>query len=356
MLIKRPNSAVLCLQCANILPLLVDISKPHKSGDAYTKWWDETYGKIRNIRGLVPDNCELCRILQNAFGKLSGFSSTDTTIDINYTNFATYKDLQHGSCLFSACGARLSLAPVLPVVQADDGEDIKAFTGRFVLPLMNPLLVRDWLDRCERHIGCGADHSSKDFNFTFRLIDVQKGCLVEAPVDCRYVALSYVWGSVKQVMLNKATQKFLEQEGSISAKGLKDPEGEYINLKLDLEGRVIPRTIRDAILFCILVKENYLWTDSLCILQDDEFQDANGAWTNADKMAQIPKMDIIYGASLLTVIGASGADSNAGLPGVHLSNTRTTQVRGKIGDQIFVSVDAADPLSSLWSSKWSERG
>ena len=355
MLIRRPTSATLCLQCTNLIPLLVDISKPHKDGNAHTKWWDETYGKIKDIRGIAPDNCQLCRILQKAFGQLPGFNPTDTKININYRKFSTYEDLQHGSCLFQACGASLALAPVLPVVHTDDGEDIQAFTGRFVVPLVNPLLVRDWLNRCERHIGCGPDHSSKDFNFPFRLIDVQRGCLVEAPVDCRYVALSYVWGSVKQVMLNKVTQNFLEQEGSISAKGLKDPEGEYINLKPHLEGRVIPRTIRDAILLCQLLKEDYLWADSLCILQDDEFQDGNGAWTNADKLAQIPKMDIIYGASLLTIIAASGADSNAGLPGVHSSNTRMTQVMGKIGDQIFVSI-AADPLSSLWSSKWSQRG
>ena len=89
-------------------------------------------------------------------------------------------------------------------------------------------------------------------------------------------------------------------------------------------------------------------------LQDDEFQDQTGAWTNTDKLSQIPKMDIIYGASVLTIIAASGKDSNAGLPGVHLSNTRTTQTVGKIGDQLFVSI-AGDPMDSFWKSKWSER-
>lgn len=354
MLIQRPNSAVLCLQCTNLIPLLVDISKSRKDGNAHKKWWDETYGKIRSIHGIAPDDCELCRILHKAFGKLPGFNSTDAKINISHRRLATYKDLQHSSCSFEACGARLALAPVLPVVQTDDGKDIEAFTGRFVLPVLNPLLVRDWLNRCERHISCGPNHTLKDFNFPFRLIDVQKGCLVEAPVDCHYVALSYVWGSVKQVMLNKVTQKLLEQEGSIGAEGLKDLKGGYISLKPHLAGRVVPRTIRDAILLCRLLKERYLWTDSLCILQDNEFQDSSGAWTNADKLAQIPKMDIIYSASLFTIIAASGADSNAGLPGVQLSNTRMTQIVGGIGDQIFVSI-TEDPLTSLWSSKWSER-
>jgi hypothetical protein len=65
-------------------------------------------------------------------------------------------------------------------------------------------------------------------------------------------------------------------------------------------------------------------------------------------------MDIIYGASVLTIVAASGKDSNAGLPGVHLSNTRTTQTVGKIGDQLFVSI-AGDLKDSFWKSKWSER-
>jgi Heterokaryon incompatibility protein (HET) len=168
------------------------------------------------------------------------------------------------------------------------------------------------------------------------------------------VALSYVWGGVKQVMLNKKTQKFLEREGAISVEGLKEPDGEYAHLRPELEGRVVPRTIRDAVQLCQLLDERYLWTDSMCILQDDDFQQNNGAWTNADKLVQIPKMDIIYGASLLTVIAACGTDSSAGLPGVHNSSTRTKQVVGKIGDQIFMSV-AGDPMDEFWLSKWAER-
>lgn len=228
----------------------------------------------------------------------------------------------------------MALAPALPVVTTDDGEYVPAFTGRPVLQLMNPLLARYWMARREKDAACKPDYSSKDFDFPFRLIDVQDGRLVEAPPDVRYVALSYVCGGVKQVMLGKTTRKFLKQERSRSPEELKEPEGEYLHVgqTVEAEGRVIPRTIRDAIRLCQLLNERYLWTDALCIMQDDEFQDSNGAWTNADKMTQIPKMDVIYGASVLTIIAAYGTDSNAGLPGVHMSNTRTTQIVGKVGD------------------------
>lgn len=354
--IQRPESATLCSQCTQLAPLLVEISAASKPGNAHTDWWNSTYGRFRaGIKGLAPDSCELCCILQQAFRHVSGFSSTDTVITISNEVFARYKGLQHGTCLFNVGEARMALAPSRPVVKINEGEDIQAFTGRFILPLINPSLVRSWLDRCREHVECQPDHSSKDFDFAFRLIDVQNGCIVDAPRDARYIALSYVWGSVQQVMLNKRTRKYLEQKGSISIAGLKEPGIEFSHLDSDFRGKVIPRTIRDAILFCQTLTERYLWTDSLCILQDDEYQQSSGAWTNVDKMAQIPKMHIIYGASLLTIIAACGTDSNAGLPGVHNSNTRTKQVAGKIGDQFFVSV-AGDPMHDFWRSMWAQRG
>ncbi|KAF2202273.1 HET-domain-containing protein, partial [Delitschia confertaspora ATCC 74209] len=261
---------------------------------------------------------------------------------IRNRSLSKYKGLEHSACSFEAVGVQLVLAPGLPVVSTDDGERVQAFTSRPVMQLLNPLLVRYWMAKCEKiHAACKPDYSSKDFRFPFRLIDVQNGRLVEAPRDVRYVALSYVWGGVKP-------------EGSITSEGLKEPEEEYLHIKPIIEGRVIPRTIQDAIRLCQLLDERYLWTDSLCIMQDDEFQDSNGSWTNADKMAQIPKMNLIYGASVLTIIAAHGTDSNAGLPGVHASNTRTTQTIGKIGDQIFLSIKD-DPMEDFWQSKWCER-
>jgi hypothetical protein len=356
MLIQRPNSAALCSHCTDILPLLIDISPTPKLGNAHSEWWNNTYGKTRSIQGLVPTTCELCRILHKAFARAPGFDVASTKIGISNYSLVKYKNLEHNACSFGACGVQLVLAPGLPIVTTDDGELVQAFTGRFVLQLMNPSLAKHWLASCEKHPVCKPDYSSRDFDFPFRLIDVEEGRLVEAPKDARYVALSYVWGGVKQVMLNKTTRPYLEQHGSITPGGLKRPEDEYSQVKetMQAEERVIPRTIRDAIRLCQSMSERYLWTDSLCIMQDDEFQTTNGAWSNTDKMAQIPKMDIIYGASILTIIAACGTDSNAGLPGVHPSSMRTTQTVGKIGDQIFVSIDK-DPMEAFWRSKWCER-
>jgi hypothetical protein len=272
MSVRRPSFAVLCRRCRDLILLLVDVSKAHKNGTDHLKWWNETYGKTRSIQNIAIQECELCRILRQTFVKTSGFSSSDTRINISNRTFATYKGLDHSTCLFEALEASLALAPVLPVVQTDEGEDINAFTGRLVLQLADPLLVRDWLKQCEQHINCSVELSFQDFDFPFRLIDVQKGSIVEAIGNCRYVTLSYVWGNVKQVMLNKVTQKFLEQAGSITVQGLRSPGDKYTDLKKALEGRVIPRTIREAILLCQFLGERYLWTDSLCICRMMNFK------------------------------------------------------------------------------------
>jgi hypothetical protein len=222
--------------------------------------------------------------------------------------------------------------------------------------LFNPFLAKLWINKCQEHTVCQPDYSSKDFKFPFRVIDVQSGRLVEGTPGVRYVALSYVWGGVKQVMLNKTTRPYLQQEGSITPDGLTPPEGEFLHIGQQLQGerRVVPRTICDAIRLCQTMGELYLWTDSLCIMQDDEYQDINGVWTNADKMAQIPNMSVIYGASVLTIVAAYGKDSNAGLPGVYASNTRRSQVVGTIGDQIWLSVQN-NPMDAFFRSEWLTR-
>jgi len=187
--IRRPERPVLCQQCASLADLLVDISPSQKPGNAHTEWWNSTYGKIRSIQGIQPDTCELCGVLQRAFGSAPGFNTSDTKISISNKSFAQYKGMVHTTCSFEACGSRLALAPTLPVVKTDDGEEVLAFMGRFVFPLMNPLLAKDWIARCEQHDFCRPDYTSKDFEFQFRLLDVMRGKLVAAPTNARYVAL-----------------------------------------------------------------------------------------------------------------------------------------------------------------------
>ena len=68
----------------------------------------------------------------------------------------------------------------------------------------------------------------------------------------------------------------------------------------------LPRTIKDAMSLTKSVGEQYLWVDSLCIIQDDP----------DDKEHQIAAMSHIYTSAALTIAIVSGDHANAGLAGM----------------------------------------
>lgn len=68
----------------------------------------------------------------------------------------------------------------------------------------------------------------------------------------------------------------------------------------------LPKTIAHAMILTEQLEIDYLWVDTLCILQDSD----------ADKAEQISMMDAIYNAAYVTIIAASGKDAYGGLPGL----------------------------------------
>jgi Heterokaryon incompatibility protein (HET) len=166
------------------------------------------------------------------------------------------------------------------------------FFGRRVSTAdLDVALIRRWLSACEKKHGARCERSlvpltkPTSTNHPFRVIDVKQMCIVEAPEDCRYIALSYLWGP-------SPTQLFMTTSDNL--RHLSRPQG--------LERSDLPRTIQDAVDFANAFGEQYLWVDSLCLVHDQQFQ-----YHDADK---------IYAQAALTVVAASGHDANAGLPGV----------------------------------------
>jgi hypothetical protein len=143
--------------------------------------------------------------------------------------------------------------------------------------------MKAWFEGCERHKCLPDDHSGHSLPEGFRLIDVQRNCVVQPKGFVRYCALSYVWGSVKQVFLT-------------SYDSLESPNA--------LIGLQLPRTILDAMALCRDIGCRYLWVDSLCIVQDSK----------ENKHRQISAMADVYSQSYLAIISATGEDANAGLP------------------------------------------
>jgi hypothetical protein len=77
----------------------------------------------------------------------------------------------------------------------------------------------------------------------------------------------------------------------------------------------VPQTVKDAMELTQGLGERYLWVDALCIIQDDE----------DDRNRAIGAMDAIYSSAFVTIIAASGTDSNSGLPGVRLGSRSISQ-------------------------------
>ncbi|MCJ1245185.1 hypothetical protein MMC30_002386 [Trapelia coarctata] len=163
-------------------------------------------------------------------------------------------------------------------------------------------------------------------SFTFRVLDVFRGCVVEAPIKCRYLALSYVWGGIDQLRLTKQTFPVL-------TKG---------NSTLD-NFHTATKTVKDAIAFCQVLGETYLWIDALCILQDDP----------QDQKAQISAMDLIYSCAFATVVAASGKTANAGLPGV-LAESRPSSP-SEIVDGLDLMLTPRYSIFSISESPWNAR-
>lgn len=154
---------------------------------------------------------------------------------------------------------------------------------------------RRWMSTCLHdydHRECRSpafDYLDRSGLRQLRVIDVFNQCLVDAPEDCRYLALSYVWGGVPKLRLTTNNMQTLYQSGSLR---------EHWNR--------IPKTIRDSIELVKLLGERYLWIDALCLVQNDKDDVEKG----------LTVMDLIYENATMTIIAACCNHADESLPGV----------------------------------------
>lgn len=170
------------------------------------------------------------------------------------------------------------------------GKD-QVMKGRIVQPKVDIGLLKRWTGLCSGHDEiCKPRRMSAEVNgLAIRAIDIENMCIVDLPSDSEYVVLSYVWGTNDQLRL-------LQDNFATFTK----PFG------LENQTSNLPTTISDAMTLTKELGNRYLWVDALCIIQDDP----------ADLAVQIQHMNDVYGCASLTIVAASGSDSNAGLPGL----------------------------------------
>lgn len=206
------------------------------------------------------------------------------------------------------------------------------FSGRLISPKANLELFSKWIKLCHKIHGERCEQPIFPVKVTSELksllvIDVERMCIVDAPAQCRYVALSYCWGTALMLRHMLKNSAALRKDGALS-----DSKA--------------PATISDAIELVKGVGEKYLWVDALCIVQDDL----------ALKNAQLAQMGLIYSLAAFTIVAASGSDANAGLPGVRADTRDIKQNVVRVGEKILLEVvDGYGYYGGLKKSSWSTR-
>jgi len=258
-------------------------------------------------RGPKVDSCRLCELFAKTFGTLKIYRSSEyrpRAFSSNRINDRGWDSVSTAMLSFEGDTRGPFLVP----------QTEGANTVRILSSLVSLDLLKDWMGYCRRRhtnrCGRAVESSMLRSIFGFKVIDCETGRIVPWSGQ-RYATLSYVPGK------NSRHPSF--------ACVLPDE---------------IPSTIEDAIRVTLSLEIKYLWVDKYCINQDDEEQIVD----------QIPKMDLIYGSSEVTIIAAAGKDENYGLPGVgplrHIH-----QPRARIGKHHLVS-SMADPTRAIARSAW----
>jgi hypothetical protein len=150
--------------------------------------------------------------------------------------------------------------------------------------------IEQWLKKCDgdhKHCKSGESRlpdrvleiSHPDvLNQNVKLVETRKGEWEPS----KYICLSYTWGTRGTVMTTSMT---------------------YKRLKKGVPAFVLPSTMWQAIQIAQRLGIDYVWIDSICVLQDDE----------DDWLEQTAKMADIYGNAYLTIAAAASTEAQDGL-------------------------------------------
>lgn len=233
-------------------------------------------------------DCDLCRLLQSALRRPVQKISIEKRC---YNGTNSYDAMSHSIGDFDKIEFCISVADDRGREGVENTIDVQAIESSSFIPFMQLGKEVNW-DTVKRWDLLPSAISWLPVGF--KVIDLDRQCLVEPSSPHHYATLSYVWGGSieghKELQATKENIELLKEPGVFSRSHL-------------------PATIRDAMTACYELGFQYLWVDRLCIVQDDENNEYN-------KDDQINGMDQIYASSSITIVAASGVSARDGISGI----------------------------------------
>lgn len=191
---------------------------------------------------------------------------------------------------------------IVPFVSSLQPNQPAVGKGRKLPKMVDGTRMKKWVDQCRTnangsHDDCkqrfvwrtGADGHESGGLKVLRLVDVNKNCIAEyrrtkgvKPKDREYAVLSYVIGGAQLPAYSKEDMQDLTKDQSDT-------------FKLDS----LPQVYQDAISVTKTVGLQYLWIDSMCLLDKDQ-----GTEEAKDYHHGLDNMDRIYEGARLTICAA----------------------------------------------------
>ncbi|GAW19314.1 hypothetical protein ANO14919_088000 [Xylariales sp. No.14919] len=263
------------------------------------KQWQiiEYHDYFHDLQASAAGVCRFCELVLAGFSDhdiLRMGNEKDCKLKARIGKFGDGNDLHRISpvfdCCTSDCGFRegrestIYLSPSFDVkLRHFDPESIQDIIGSTGCR-RNLDLAKTWLNQCvESHTRCQLQ---KPDTYPERLLSIRSGPLrlvlsSELPLRPKYATLSHCWGTTQQLKLEK--NSFTEYRSQI-------PESKLSN------------TFTQAMVIAKHLEVNYLWIDSLCIIQDDP----------DDWAREAVKMCDVYGQSFINIAATSAEEGTKG--------------------------------------------
>jgi hypothetical protein len=156
-------------------------------------------------------------------------------------------------------------------------------------------LAEEWLKICACTHGKCSEQQRSEF-VPPRLLDLSRSSIrlvetTETMHNYSYVALSHCWGLDSTTLkLTSSNRQSMMEEISLAA---------------------LPKTFKDAVSISRELGINWLWIDSLCILQSNPL-DENDQQHKDDWLMHVSLMDQIYQNCMLNIVAAHGTNPSSG--------------------------------------------